>query len=236
MISSGLDKEKIKVIALGGSLVNPGRPNILFLKKIKRVIIDLIQKNNYRFLIVIGGGKLCRLFQKSLKKLLTTVSNEDLDQLGIEVTRLNAYFVAKVFADLAQQGILKSFSQKIKFDKKIIFGAGVKPGCSTDYDAFYWAKKIGVNEIYLPTNVKYIFDKDPKKFKSAKAFRKITWSNYLKLISDKWAPGSNVPIDQKAARFAKKQKMIAYVYDGTNLTNFKRALQKQKFVGTIVTP
>jgi uridylate kinase len=229
-------KNNIKVIALGGSLVNPGKPDVIFLNRFKKMIVDLIKKENYRFLIVVGGGKICRIFQRSLKKIIPSVSNNDLDWLGIKVTHLNAYFVASVFGNLAQKTILKSFNSKIIFYKDIIIGGGVKPGHSTDYDAFYWGSKVGIKEIYLPTNVGYIFDKDPNKFTSAKRLDSITWSEYINLITDEWSPGLNIPIDQKAAHFAKENKMIAYVFNGSNFKNFKQALMNKKFKGTIVKP
>lgn len=231
-----MTKDKlIKVIALGGSLVNPGKPDVLFLKKFKTLILSLLKKN-YKFLFVVGGGKICRIFQKSLKQLLPDITNERLDWLGIKVTHLNAAFVANIFSNVANQNILKSFSQKIVFDSKIVVGGGVKPGRSTDYNAFYWGKKIGIKKIYIPTNVKYIFDKDPKKFTSAKPFKKITWRQYIDLIADKWSPGLNIPIDHKAAYFGKRYKMMAYVFNGKDLKNFKKALTGSEFIGTIVTP
>lgn len=226
----------IKVIALGGSIVNPGRPDVFFLEKFREIIIDLIEKRNYKFLIVVGGGKLCRIFQASLKELSPNITNEALDWLGIKTTYLNAYFTAKVFGDYADSKILTSFKQKILLNKNIVFGAGVKPGWSTDYDAFYWANKLMVKEVILPTNVRYIYDQDPNKFASAKPLKHITWEKYIRLISDKWSPGLNVPIDQKAADFAKRHKMIAYVFDGKNLNNFKKALFGKSFTGTIVKP
>ncbi len=227
--------ERIKVIALGGSIINPGKPDIEFLKKFRQMIIRFIKDEGYKFLIVVGGGRLCRIFQSSLKKISPDIPNEILDWLGIKVTHLNAYFTSKIFDKNASPKILTSFNQRIFFGHhNIIFGAGVKPGWSTDFDAFYWAKRLGVKVVFLPTNVKYIFDKDPKKFPSAKSFKEISWNKYTTLISGKWTPGLNIPIDQKAADFAKKEKMIAYVFNGKDLTNFKKVIAGENFIGTVV--
>ncbi|MEM3259675.1 MAG: hypothetical protein QW533_04730 [Thermoplasmata archaeon] len=46
------------VISLGGSLVNPGKIDETFLHKFSEMINSLL--NEYRFIIIVGGGKLDR--------------------------------------------------------------------------------------------------------------------------------------------------------------------------------
>jgi uridylate kinase len=65
------------VISLGGSLIVPNEINIKFLKLFKNIINEKVRENK-KFIIIVGGGKTARNYQKAAKSLIK-VSNEDLD-------------------------------------------------------------------------------------------------------------------------------------------------------------
>jgi uridylate kinase len=196
---------KIYVISLGGSLVVPNEINIKFLSLFKNIIEKKI-KENKKFIIIVGGGKTARNYQNAAKAL-TKVSNEDLDWLGIHATRINAHLLLTIFRKYAYFRIIKNPKEKISFKEKILIAAGWKPGFSTDYDAVLLAKTYGSDTIINLTNVDYVYDKDPNKFKSAKPFKEISWKDYLKLIEQKWIPGMSAPFDPIASKLAQKFKI-----------------------------
>ncbi len=223
---------KIFVISLGGSLVVPGEIDINFLKKFKSIIEREI-KVGKKFIIIVGGGKTARNYQNAAKAL-TKVSNEDLDWLGIHATRINAHLLLTIFRKYAHFIIIKNPKEKINFKEKILVAAGWKPGFSTDYDAVLLAKTYGSDTIINLTNVDYVYDKDPNKFKSAKPFKEISWKDYLKIIEQKWIPGMSAPFDPIASKLAQKFKFKVVILNGKKIKNLKNYLENKKFTGTII--
>jgi len=220
------------VISLGGSLLVPGEIDVKFLKKFK-IIIERKIKRNKKFIIIVGGGKTARNYQNAAKNL-TKVSNEDLDWLGIHATRINAHLLLTIFRKYAYYRIIKNPKEKIKFKEKILIAAGWKPGFSTDYDAVLLAKTYGSDTIINLTNVDYVYDKDPNKFKDAKPFKEISWKDYLKLIDQKWIPGMSAPFDPVASGLAQKLKIKVIIINGRKPENLKNCLENRKFTGTVI--
>jgi uridylate kinase len=224
--------EEIYVISLGGSLVVPNEINIKFLSLFKNIIEKKI-KENKKFIIIVGGGKTARNYQNAAKAI-TKVSNEDLDWLGIHATRINAHLLLTIFRKYAHFRIIKNPKEKINFKEKILVAAGWKPGFSTDYDAVLLAKTYGSDTIINLTNVDYVYDKDPNKFKDAKPFKEISWKDYLKLIEQKWIPGMSAPFDPIASKLAQKFKFKVIILNGKKIKNLKNYLENKKFTGTII--
>ena len=220
------------VISLGGSLLVPGEIDINFLRKFKSIIEREI-KFGKKFIIIVGGGKTARNYQNAAKSL-TKVSNEDLDWLGIHATRINAHLLLTIFRKFAYFRIIKNPKEKIKFKEKILIAAGWKPGFSTDYDAVLLAKTYGSDTIINLTNVDYVYDKDPNKFKDAKPFKEISWKDYLKLIDQKWIPGMSAPFDPVASGLAQKLKIKVIIINGRKPENLKNCLENRKFTGTVI--
>ncbi|MBP9803218.1 MAG: UMP kinase, partial [Candidatus Pacebacteria bacterium] len=115
-----MEKETF-IISLGGSLIVPNEIDIEFLKSFKELIIKKINEGN-RFVIVTGGGKICRKYQDGAKEL-SNPSNEDLDWIGIASLRLNAELIRVIFEEYAHHIVVKNFEDEFDFDKSIIVGS-----------------------------------------------------------------------------------------------------------------
>lgn len=227
-------KNNIYVISVGGSLIIPDDLNFRFIKKFKEIIESEIKKDK-KFIIITGGGKIARKYQNLAKKL-TSVSNEDLDWLGIHSTRLNAHLFLTLFRKYSYYRIIKNPNKKVKFKEKIIVAAVWKPRFSTDYDAVILAKTYNSKTIINFTNVDYVYDKDINKYKNAKPFKSLSWNEYLKLINQKWIPGLSAPFDPIASKLAKKLKFTCIILNGNKLKNFENFLKNKNFKGTIIHP
>ena len=83
------------------------------------------------------------------------------------------------------------------------------------------------------SNVDYVYDKDPRKYKDSKKIEKINWQNFSKLITNKWKAGMNVPFDPVAAKEAKNLKIRVKII-GKDLKNLENLLNGKKFRGTII--
>ena len=59
---------KTIVIALGGSIMYPEEIDISFLKKFKKFILNRLRDGS-RFIIVVGGGRIARIYQDAAHKV-----------------------------------------------------------------------------------------------------------------------------------------------------------------------
>ena len=232
-----MENQKTIIISLGGSIIvpRPGEINIRFLKKFRKLILKYI-KRDFRFIIVAGGGKICRVYQKAAD-LITKVSYEDMDWLGIHTTRLNAHLLRTIFRKEACPVVFDNPFKKIKkefFKKPVIVASGWRPGCSTDYDSVLLAKRFKVKEIINAGNIPFAYSKDPKRYKNAIQIKKISWEDYRKLVGSKWIPGLSTPFDPIASKFAQKLKIRTIITLGTDLKNFEKILLGKKFRGTVI--
>lgn len=226
------NKKELIVISLGGSIIVPDKIDYKFLKKFQELILKYI-KEGKRFIIVAGGGRTARLYQEAAKKV-GVVNLEDLDWLGIHATRLNAHLIRTIFINHAHPRINTNPQRIFDFKEPILVAAGWKPGWSTDYDAALLAKGYGVKKVANLSNIDYVYDKDPKNFKDAKAIKKIDWHSFMDLLGENWGPGSSLPFDPVASRLARKTGLQVAVLNGAKLKNFEKYLKGDKFRGTVI--
>jgi uridylate kinase len=218
---------------LGGSLIIPDKIDGLFLKNFKKFIEEEVSKGK-RFIIICGGGKIARRYCESAKEIVNITPTE-LDLLGIEATKLNAKLIQVLLHEISYPDIVSDPSKKIKnFKQEVLIASGWKPGFSTDYDAVMLAKQFKVERIINMTNIDFVYDKDPKKYKNAKPFKEIKWGDYLSLIRNDWIPGINYPFDPIASKEALKNNMKVFIVDGKDLRNIKTLLEENKFKGTLI--
>jgi len=228
---------KTIIIGLGGSIIipAPGRIDVRFLKKFRQMILKFLKTGQYRFIIVAGGGKTCRIYQKAAVNTVKTLPNIDADWLGIYATRLNAQLLKTIFGKHAYPDIIENPTQRIKNKKwSLLLAAGWMPGWSTDYDAVLLAKRFGVNQIIDAGNIPFVYNKDYRRYKNTFPIKRLRWKEYRKLIGRQWTPGMSAPIDPIAAKYAEAAKIRAVVIMGTKLKNFENLLMNRPFVGTII--
>lgn len=223
-------KKEVFVISLGGSLIVPGEIDVKFLKNLRKLILDRIKKGE-KFILICGGGKTCRKYQAAARKVVA-LRPVDIDWLGIHATKLNAHLLRTIFFREAHQKIIYNPHEKINFKEKILIAAGWKPGCSTDYDAVVLAKTYGAKKILNLSNIDYVFDRDPSRFKNAKPLKEISWEKFKKLLPKKWSPGLNSPFDPVASRFAQKSGLEVAIVNGKNIRSIGNYLGGKKFTGT----
>ncbi len=223
------DKQTV-IISLGGSLVAPEDIDVKFLKSFKKALQPHIKK--YQFLIVVGGGKPARQYQKAMADL--GANNQEKDWVGIRLSRANAKVVWQAFASQASREIITDPTKKISSNKPILLGAGYKPGFSTDYVSVLAAKTWGVKTIINLSNVDYVYDKNPNKFKGAKPFKEIRWKDFRKIVGNKWSPGLNMPFDPRASQLAERMKLKVVMIGGRNLKSFENFLGEKPFKGTTI--
>lgn len=228
-----MKQHKKIVIALGGSIVVPDKIDTNFLKKFYLLIKSHINQGR-KFIIVVGGGKICREYNKAADQI-TKPSDEDKDWLGIHCTHLNACLVKTLFRKEAHPDIVKAHFQVKKFGKySVIISAGWEPGCSSDFDTCQLAVDFNIGHVLILGKPDYVYTDDFVRNPAAKPIEKMSWDEYFKLIPKNWTPGLSSPVDPVAARLAKKENLEVIVAGGKDLNNLKKILQGKKFKGTII--
>lgn len=226
-----MTKKETVVISVGGSLISPPPGlNVQFLKKL-RAFIEKHTKQGYHFVIITGGGATARNYQAAGRKV-SDVAEEDLDWLGIHATRLNGHLLRSIFRKDAAPALVKNPTASVAKDKPVIIAAGWKPGFSTDYVAVKLAQKVDAQRVVNLSDIKYVYDKNPKKYKDAKPLKTLSWEEFRAIIPSEWSPGLSSPFDPIAAREAQKLKLEVAMIDGTKLSEFEKYLGGKQFVGT----
>ncbi|MDP2628895.1 MAG: UMP kinase [Nanoarchaeota archaeon] len=224
-------KKELITISLGGSMIIPDDVDVKFLRNFKKTIQENSKK--YKFVIVSGGGSLARKYISALQGR----SDKNKSSAGIAATRANAKFMSIFFEQNPDQQIPTKFKELEKLIKKndlTFCGAlGFKPKQTTDSTACEIAAKFKTIFINI-TNVKGLFDKNPKEFRDAKFIPEISRENFYKMINRfKYKPGQHLPLDQSSTRIIKENKIKAYII-GKNPKQLDNLLNSRKFVGTTI--
>ncbi|MBI5798924.1 MAG: UMP kinase, partial [Candidatus Yonathbacteria bacterium] len=153
--------KKTVVISLGGSLIVPdGGIDIGFLKKFRALILAHVRRG-VRFVIITGGGTVCRDYQNALRDLGRRDAT-DLDWIGIRVSRLNAHLVRIMFGRRAPDRFITDATNVHPREYKkypLLIAGGEKPGQSTDNVAVKLALFFGAHEIMNLSNIRYVYDR-----------------------------------------------------------------------------
>jgi len=132
--------------------------------------------------IIAGGGKIARHY---ISHARTSGADEStLDELGIEVSRLNAKLLIYALKNKAYPHPPTNL-QEVKHavdSGLIVISGGLHPGQSTNATAALIAEKVHASEFLNTTDVDGIYDSDPRKNKKAKKFKRIELKNLRKLL------------------------------------------------------
>ena len=225
------------IISVGGSLIVPKDGiDIAFLRKFSDFIRHQLELHPHRqFFLVTGGGQTAREYQKAGREAVGhELPDDDLDWLGIHSSRLNGHLMRTVFRDIAHSVIIKDFDIIRKVTEPVIVGAGWKPGWSTDYIATLFAEDYQVKKVINLSNIKQVYDKDPKQFADAVPKDKMSWSEFRELVGDEWSPGLNAPFDPIAAKKAAELGLEVAVMNGQDIENLENYLEDKPFIGTVI--
>ena len=220
------------VISLGGSLIVPDNIDVDFLKEFKALVLAKVEKGK-KFVIITGGGRLCRKYNDVAKEL-GKPTNEDLDWIGIASLRLNAELLRIIFEKYAYREVVSNLTESFSSDKPIIIGSAYKPGWSSDWNAVQAAKTIGAKKVINMSNIDYVYDSDPKVNPNAKKIEKISWAEYRKLIPAEWNPGLNSPFDPVASKVAEEAGIEVAFTNSKPIDNLAKCLNGEDFAGTII--
>lgn len=216
------------VISLGGSVIFSEEGSASYIKDLAKILHRL--STSVHFALVIGGGATARSYIKRGRSL--GLSETQLDQIGIAITRINAQFFS-CFFPYKNIPIPVSTDDALGVSNPIVIMGGTTPGHSTDMVGAELAVKTKALQFIIATNVDGIFDKDPRKFSQAQQLPTVHIDTLLDTYGDSWdVAGKNTVVDGPALRIIKDHKLNTRVVNGLKLKELEKAIVGKPFHGT----
>ena len=225
--------KKVIILSLGGSQIIPNDINLPYLNKLKKILKKHTRK--YKFIIICGGGSVARKYISALRK--TGISEKLQSLAGISATRMNARFMNYFFNIDPSYGIPhtnETLRKYVKLQDITFCGAlEYKQNQTSDSTAADIAREFKAEFINI-TNIKGLYNKNPKEFKNAKFIPRITWKDFNKMANKtRFKPGQHFVLDQTASKTILKNKITTYI-TGNDLKQLDNLLNNKNFIGTII--
>lgn len=232
-VSNKVSKQKkILVIKLSGSVFN-FKTTSKSLKEYAQVLLDIQTK--VQPVVVSGGGIIARHYVNLARSLGSDESS--LDEMGIEISRLNAMLLSAALGDYVYP-VIPSNLEEISIacqSGKIIISGGLHPGQSTNATAALICEKIKADRFLNATDVDGIYDSDPKKNAKAKMFKEITIKKCLDLLNNESTQAGNYELmDIVAMKVIERSKIPTYVIKSDPKV-IRNLIMKNRQTGTKIT-
>lgn len=213
-------------IKLGGSIAFPDGPDLGFIEDFSRKVKKLTKTADVA--VVVGAGSISRTYTKRLR---SRMNEAFLDELGIELARLNAKIIAKFLVGKYVQ-TLREAMETVE-ERLIPVMGGLTPGQSTDAVAAVVAEYLEADALLVLTNVDGIYDKDPEKHPDAKKMGRMGFRELQRICESLEYSASDYPVfDFVAAKIVSRSKIRTVVCNGRNVREFKDVLAGK--LGTVI--
>ncbi|MCU4718292.1 UMP kinase [Halapricum hydrolyticum] len=226
------------VVSIGGSVLVPD----LDAGRVAEYadVVESLAAAGHDLGVVVGGGPTAREYIGAARSL--GANEGELDQLGIDTTRLNArLLLAALDEDLASPTVPTNYeeaAESLHRDRVVVMG-GVVPAQTTDAVSAALAEYVDADQLVFATSVPGVFDADPNEDPDAERYEEMTAGELVELVArgeSLGSAGSNAPIDLLAAKVIERSGIEAIVLDGTDPGSVGRAVLDDDFEGTRITP
>jgi len=166
------------VIKLSGKIF--GMDNVKVLKDYAQFFVKI--SKICQPIVIAGGGNIARHYISHARS--SGADESTLDELGIEVSRLNAKLLIYALQNKAYSHPPTTL-QEVKHAVDaglIVVAGGLHPGQSTNGTAALIAEKVKAEQFLNATDVDGVYDMDPNKFKKAKKFSRIELKNLKNML------------------------------------------------------
>lgn len=208
------------VLSLGGSVINDGTINTVFLASLRRL-------SAADCAIVTGGGRTARNYITAARAL--GLSEYDGDLLGIKATELNALFISLIL----DWPLAKDLEEARRLKSGFVMG-GTIPGISTDMDSVLVAEAVGAKRMVNITRIGRLYDREPT-LPEAKPLKALTYEEMERMAyeHDQRMAGTHFPVDLVAVRLAKRAHIEIHVV-GPDIDEIEHAIKGLKHNGTVI--
>ena len=222
------------VVSIGGSVLLTGDGDRQYVEALGDLLRSL--GRSMPLLVTTGGGRTAREYIRLGRELgLTEV---ELDELGIEVTRLNARLLAaRIGAPTPAHPptTVALAVHELARASPVVLG-GTEPGHTTDGVAALLAVRVRAARLVNATDVDGIYDADPRSHPDAKRIARLAWSDFRAQVAAavSGAAGQNFLFDRLGADTLARAGIPLSIVQGRDLPNLERAIRGQQFVGSRV--
>ena len=220
------------VITIGGSIIIKEYNHQMF-RDYAKLLKEL--HNEHEIYVVVGGGKPAREYIKVARDLDGGEAN--CDEIGINVTRINAKLLIMALGDDAYPVVPTNFNQAMEYatTNKIVVMGGTEPAHSTDAVGSILGEFVKADLVINLTSVDGLYDKDPNKYDDAKLYNEVTASNMMEYLSDKDVKaGTYEFFDKTAIQMIKRSGIKTVIVNGNQPENLIRAFSEN--IGTLILP
>jgi len=220
------------VITVGGSIIIRDHDYKKF-QDYAKVLKSMAAE--HQIMVVVGGGKTARDYIGIARDL--GASEALCDDIGIEVTRLNARLLITALGNDAYPRVPHNFAEALEFSTtgKIVVMGGTEPAHSTDAVGSILAEFVGADLLLNATSVDGLYDKDPNKYSDAKMFPEITPKEMMGMLADKeMKAGTYEFLDKTAIQIIARSRIKTVIFNGENAENLKKAFNNN--MGTLIKP
>ncbi len=187
-------------------------------------------------IIVAGGGNIARHYISNARS--SGADESTLDELGIEVSRLNAKLLIYALKNKAypHPPITLPEVRRAVDSGLIVVAGGLHPGQSTNGTAALIAEKTKASEFLNATDVDGIYDSDPNKNKKAKKFRRIELKKLRNLlVKEDSVAGSYDLMDIVALKIIERSKIKTRILKA-DLKTLEKAIKGYSVGTEIIIP
>jgi len=221
--------KKPVVISVGGSILVPQGEDIQRIQSLASSLLSLA--SDRQLFVVVGGGRYSRAYINMGRAL--GGSEEVLDSMGIQVTRLNALLLK--LALRSSGPVPETVEEAAEMDGRIVIMGGTVPGHTTDAVSAMLAVETGADVVVNATDVDGVYTADPKKNPEAERIPRISFSELEAMVRDaEGRAGAHVPFDPKGVRLLMEHGKKLVIVAGRDAEALKMAVEGDYSIGTLV--
>jgi uridylate kinase len=222
------------VASIGGSVLLTGTDDTRYIEELAALLRDVGRTTP--LIVTTGGGRTAREYIRLGRDLgLTEV---ELDEIGIEVTRLHAQLLAARVGPPTPAHPPTAIAlavHELHRSSPVILG-GTEPGHTTDGVAALLAVRLRAARVVNATDVDGIYEDDPRTNPRARRISRSSWTDFRRRVSagTTGEAGQSFPFDRLGADTLARADIPLWVVNGRDLPNLGAALRGQSFDGSRV--
>jgi len=223
------------VVSIGGSVLAPDLAHERV--EAHAAAIEALVDAGCEVGAVVGGGGVARDYITTARAL---GANEiELDDIGVDVTRLNARLLIAALDGMAAPSPAESYEtagESLRRGDVAVMG-GVVAGQTTDAVSAALAEYTNADLLVYATSVPGVFSADPNEDDDAEHFEEMTAGELVDIIADiEMNAGSSAPVDLLAAKLIERSGVRTIVLDGTDPSRIVDAVLGGEHDGTDIIP
>ncbi|HYA70330.1 MAG TPA: UMP kinase [Thermoplasmata archaeon] len=224
MVPSPASDRTPVVVSVGGSVLLTGQGDTEYLEH----LADLFRRLGAQrpLVVTVGGGRTAREYIQLGRALGLT--EFELDEVGIEVTRLHARLLAARVGPPAPAHpptTVPAVVEQLRTGSPVILG-GTEPGHTTDGVAALVAVRIRAARVVNATDVDGVYDQDPRTHPNARRIERLSWPEFRAMVHSGTSgeAGQNFLFDRLGVDALARAKIPLLIVPGRDLSNLEAAI------------